>query len=282
MTGWVRQRGEIDRLRALPLEAVLPLCGAERDRHDPHKWHAAVGTLSVSGAKFMNWQRGIGGGGAIDLVIHLRGGGFGDAVAWLSRYCSEAMTSVSAPPCARPPLRLPAAESRHLAGVTGYLTSERRLPPAAIEALIRSGDLYADARANAVFVLRDASHTAIGAELRGTTGASWRGMAPGSSKDLGFFAVSAPAALKTILCESAIDAVSAGILFPHHRAISTSGARPRPAWLPALVQAREVLCGFDADLTGDAAAAEMIATFPAIQRLRPSHHDWNDVLRARS
>ena len=282
MTGWLRQRGEIDRLRAVPLETVLALCRAVRDRHDPHKWHAAVGTLSVSGAKFMNWQRGIGGGGAIDLVIHLRGGGFGDAVVWLSRYCANAMPSISAPPYARPQLRLPAAEPRHLARVTGYLASERRLPPAEIEALIRSGDLYADARVNAVFVLRDAHHAAIGAELRGTTGASWRGMAPGSRKDLGFFAVGAPAALKTILCESAIDAVSACVLFPHHRAISTSGARPRPAWLPALAQAREVFCGFDADPTGDAVAAEMIAMFPAVHRLRPSSHDWNDVLRAHS
>jgi hypothetical protein len=282
MTDWVRQRGEVDRLRVVPLEIVLPLCGATRDRHDPRKWHSAVGTLSVRGAKFMNWQRGVGGGGAIDLVIHLRGGGFGDAVTWLSRHCAGAMTPNSPPPCAQPQLQLPSPEPRNLARMTNYLTGERRIPPVAIETLTRSGDLYPDARANAVFVLRDPSHAAVGAELRGTTGASWRGMAPGSSKDRGFFAVGAPTAVSVVLCESAIDALSILVLFPGHRAISTSGARPRPTWLPQLVAASEVFCGFDADPTGDAMADEMIAAFPAIRRLRPSLHDWNDVLSARS
>jgi len=282
MTGWTQQRGEADRLRAVPLEVVLPLCGGERDRHDPHKWHTPVGTLAVTGAKFINWQRGRGGGGAIDLVIHLRGGGFGDAVAWLGRHCGgdTAPRSVPPPPCLQ--LRLPPPAPEQLGRVVDYLTLARGIAPALIQALAGSGDLYADARANAVFVLRDDGHAAVGAELRGTTGVSWRGMAPGSSKDRGFFAVGPPRASRALLCESAIDALSAYTFDPLRRAISTSGARPQPAWLPALVAATEVYCGFDADPTGDAMAAEMIALFPAVRRLRPPLHDWNDVLRAPS
>jgi hypothetical protein len=282
MTRWTRPRGEADRLRAVPLETVLLRCGAQRDRHDPKKWHSAAGTLSVSGAKFMNWQRGNGGGGAIDLVIHLRGGGFGAALAWLSRHCADVMPMPVLPLEPRPALRLPPPESNNLAQLLRYLTGERGLPPAAVETLIRSGDLYADARANAVFVLRGPSNAPVGAELRGTTPAAWRGMAPGSNKDSGFFAVGPSPFDKTILCESAIDAISACVLFPDYRTVSTAGARPRPAWLSAQIQCGPVLCGFDADPTGDAMAAEMIAAFPAVCRMRPSHHDWNDVLRARS
>ncbi len=58
-------------VRAIPLEAVLRLSGAKPDRCDQRKWHTSLGVLSVTGAKFMNWTCGHGGGGAIDLVMHL-------------------------------------------------------------------------------------------------------------------------------------------------------------------------------------------------------------------
>ena len=69
--------------RAVPLQTVLLLRGAVRDRHDRRKWHTEQGPLSVSGPKFMNWHRGQGGGGAIDLVMHLAGVDFRAAVTWL-------------------------------------------------------------------------------------------------------------------------------------------------------------------------------------------------------
>jgi hypothetical protein len=42
-----------------------------------------------------------------------------------------------------------------------------------------------------------------------------------------------------------------------------------------------VYCGFDSDATGDTMAAQMIALHPSLRRLRPSRHDWNDVLESR-
>jgi hypothetical protein len=82
-----------------------------------------------------------------------------------------------------------------------------------------------------------------------------------------------------ILCESAIDAINCFALHPQSRCLST--ARPNPTWLkPLLDQAAQVYCGFDADPTGDHMADAMIALNPGIQRLRPSAHDWNDVLKA--
>ena len=49
-------------VRLTPLEEVLALRGAERDRRDRRKWHTEQGPLSLSGAKFMNWRQGAGGG----------------------------------------------------------------------------------------------------------------------------------------------------------------------------------------------------------------------------
>jgi len=151
-----------------------------------------------------------------------------------------------------------------------------------VGSLIDSGTLYADARANAVFLLRSEHRLPVGAELRGTTGAPWHGLAPGSRKDLGCFAIPLEPRPVVVLCESAIDAISCFALHPGYRCLSTAGARPDPRWLrPLLDQGCQVYCGFDADPTGDAMADAIIARHPAIHRLRPSLHDWNDVLKAR-
>jgi hypothetical protein len=105
-------------------------------------------------------------------------------------------------------------------------------------------------------------------------------MAPGSQKDLGYFSVPAAGATTAILCESAIDAISCRMLHPGSFCISTSGARPNPPWLPLLLgDGYEVYCGFDADSTGDKMTDEMRARYSCIKRLRPSLHDWNDVLK---
>jgi DNA primase len=85
-----------------------------------------------------------------------------------------------------------------------------------------------------------------------------------------------------ILCESAIDAISCWLLHPSSLCLSTSGARSNPRWLPALLsQGLSVYCGFDSDATGDAIAEQMIRLHPSLRRIRPSQHDWNDILKTR-
>jgi hypothetical protein len=273
-------RERAHRLRAVPLGAVLRLSGAQLDRYDPRKWHTGQGVLSVTGTQFMNWHCGRGGGGAIDLVMHLHQLGFGQALEWLESHFGTAAIVAAGPP-PRPSLSLPSPCAEHLAAVRRYLLQERHLPAALLEALIGSGSLYADARANAVFVLRGKLQEPVGAELRGTTAIAWRGMAPGSRKDRGFFTIPAVGGLATtVLCESAIDAISCHALHSQYRCLSTAGARPNPAWLPELLaQAHRFYCGFDHDDTGEAMARSMMTLYPAIQRLRPSRKDWNDVLR---
>jgi len=272
-------------LRALPLEQVLPLCGAQPDRLDRRKWHTPAGTLSVTGAKFMNWTLGTGGGGAIDLVIHLRHLDFKNAVDWLAGHFSQippphAVAPAPSPACA---LRLPPPDPSQLARVRDYLVAQRCLPSGLVDSLIDSGTLYADTRANAVFLLRDQYHLPVGAELRGTTGAPWHGLAPGSRKDLGCFAIPFEHRSAVVLCESAIDAISCFALHSGYRCLSTAGARPNSHWLPPLLaQGCQVYCGFDADPTGDLTAQTMLSLYPRIRRLRPSQHDWNDVLKTRA
>jgi len=274
-------RRKADQLRAIPLKEVLRVWGALPDPRDPHKWHTSQGVISITGAKFINWNRGMGGGGAIDLAIHLTHLGFKEALDWLTRHFPNPSLQTE-PLLAQARLKLPTPDPSQLGRVRHYLLHHRRLPSPTVDSLIHGGRLYADHRANAVFLLLGDKNTPVGAELRGTDEPPWRGMAPGSRKDHGFFFVPVPSVQAIVLCESAIDAISCFALHPQYRCLSTAGARPNPRWLPVLLdQGARVYCGFDSDTTGEAMARAMISRHPSVQRLAPPHHDWNDTLRSR-
>ena len=276
-------RARANRLRALPLPVILAALDAAPDPSDPAKWRTARGVLSVTGAKFINWNQGVGGGGAIDLVMHVQQLGFGQALQWLEDRFGTLVPTQHATLVTAPAWTLPPPAPHHWPRVEHYLVEERRLPPSLLTPLVQAEIIYADARANALFLLGDTPATAVGAELRGTTPEPWRGMAPGSRKDRGFFSISADSAQAIVLCESAIDALSCHVLHPTCRCLSTSGARPDPAWLTALLPlGLPVFCGFDADPTGDAMAQRMMALHPSLRRLRPPAKDWNDALRLQS
>lgn len=276
-------RNKANRVRSIPLQAVLARTGAVRDRYDKARWHTAQGTISCTGARFMNWHQNVGGGGAIDLAMHLNNQGFKAAVEWLCHQFPD-FDRVEQPQSFNSPgLILPPHDRSKLPAVMSYLSNERGIVPSIIQTLIQSGKLYADHRGNAVFLLLGKENKPVGAELRGTTQARWRGMAPGSQKDLGYLSIPNLHATAIVLCESAIDAISCYILHPNRLCISTSGARQNPGWLPSLIhQGYEIYCGFDSDAIGDVTANAMIALYPCIKRLRPAHHDWNDVLTSHS
>ena len=282
-------RRRADLARNVLLEDVLLLRGAVRDPRDRAKWHTERGPLTVTGTKFMPWNQGRGGGGAIDLVMHLAGLDCRAAVHWLEQYAvvppnqvTPAVTTNSQPlpRTSTDDPSLPRREDRLLDRVRVYLTQCRRLSLTVLEPLIESGRLYADPRGNAVFVMvRGKPNQPVGAELRATGPHRWRGMARGSRRDQGYFWVGAPGSRQVVLCESAIDAISCFQIRGACICISTAGVRANPRWLPDLLaQGYEVLCGFDDDETGDATASRMNVRHPTVRRLRPPAHDWNDAL----
>ena len=277
-------------MRSISLEAILVVHGARRDATDKHRWLTERGPISVTGSKFMYWHSRSGGGGAIDLVIHLDGIPFEEAVQWLERQFLGDATAASSPTSCDPPkvtatessinsLQLPSSSSIAAPRVVDYLVNRRHLREEIIAALLNRKVLYADQRHNTVFIMvRGRANKPVGAELRGTL-SSWRGMAPGSSKDAGYFWVGASAAERIVLCESAIDAISCYQLLGSCLCISTAGARSDAPWIPTLLKRGYILYnGFDADQRGNAAAEEMLQRYPLIRRLTPPAKDWNDAL----
>jgi len=271
-------------VRDIELCQVLRQMGAMMDKKDPAKWHTRQGILSVNGQRFFNWTKNVGGGGAIDLILHLYPVDFIQGVGWLDEHFAslDMQTLNKEKTLAHTPLILPKSHPEGLPQIIRYLTSNRYLPQALIQSLIDTGNLYADDKANAVFLLRGKGKLVVGAEIRGTRNKIWHALAPGSKKDSGFFYIKSDTSKQVVICESAIDALSYYSLNPDCIAISTAGAHPNPPWLASLIKrGYRVFCGFDADKTGDLIAKQMTALYPVIERLRPEKHDWNDVLKLR-
>ena len=259
-------RRQADAVRSIPLETVLTAWGAQRDRRDRNQWRTDRGPLSVTGAKFFNWHLEEGGGGAIDLVMHLGKMDADAAIAWLQQHLGWASAAASSasgvwqpsplssscgdtPPRA---FRLPRASRAQLERVRRYLTGPRRLAADILEPLIDAGRVYADPRGNAVFLMvAGKPNRPIGAELRGTGPRIWHGLAPGTSRDAGYFWVGTQGAQTVVLCESATDAISCYQLHwrwrQRHTAcicISTAGVRSDPPWLHPLLCRGICACRF--------------------------------------
>ncbi|MDE0050724.1 MAG: DUF3991 and TOPRIM domain-containing protein [Rhodospirillales bacterium] len=282
--------------RGTALEGVALSLGYRRDGRDRSRWRCSGSIVSINGAKFFDHLQGRGGGGAIDLVMHARGCGFREAVAFLS-----AAAAASGDPGPRPQdppgrglqgrprrraLGLPPASEALWPAVRDHLVERRGLDPALVEACRRRGTVYADRRRNAVFVSRNASGAATGAEISGTGRSAFKGMAPGSRKALGGFwmSLSGRPADPVLLAESAIDALSAlsmpALPDADFTAVSAAGRAPGvPPWV--VVGGRGgILCGYYPDAAGDAAAERLCRADGRAARLRPGAEgaDWNDLL----
>ena len=283
-------RRRADLVRGIPLEVVLRSWGAVRDPRDKSRWQTRRGPLSVTGTKFFNWHASRGGGGAIDLVMQLGGWDARKAMDWLWRHYGDGQVAVN-DSAATPrsisgrQLSLPPSCSAHLERVRQYLRQRRRLSEQILSSLIEDGTLYADSRGNAVFLMvAGKPNRPIGAELRGTGSRVWRGLAPGTRRDAGYFWIGNTSSKRIVLCESAIDAISCFQLQPCGACIciSTAGVRATAPWLyPLLNRGYQIYCGFDADEAGERASCRMIARHPSVQRLHPPQHDWNETLTAK-
>jgi hypothetical protein len=280
-----------DQVRDRDLKLVAEQLGLERDPHDKHKWRDDHHILSINHGKFHDWAMAKGGGGAIDLVMHVQQSDFKAAVEWLSgQQLPEQAPKVQE----AKQLQLPEPNEQNWPAVQQYLTETRGLPENWVEHLHQRGLIYADKHQNAVFVRHDADQwvrgNATGASLRGTQGEPFHGLAPGSARDAGYFWLRSGTenVTRVVLVESAIDAISLAKLEqdklpdrPTTVYISTdgSGAIPTEALQQVIVQGGQVLVAFDADGAGEKMAWRVAEAVPGVRRMVPAvGKDWNDRL----
>ena len=217
LTNWKNKYKDIaNKVRDLPLKDVVYELGLEPDPFDKHKWHSQQHTINITGSKFYDWKQMKGGGGAIDLVMHVNQCDYKQSVAWLNDNFGESATIEAATYKTReiiqtepvrefiPPVREPNKWQK----VKQYLTRNRKLPSSLVDYLHEQGLIYADENQNAVFIRRTLaggsgiSNPAVrcpllsadeekitGASLRGTVGEDnkFKGLAKGSKRQEGWF-----------------------------------------------------------------------------------------------
>ncbi|QKZ07850.1 DUF3991 and TOPRIM domain-containing protein [Pseudomonas eucalypticola] len=288
------EKSDIEKARSIELADVIEGFGGIRDPADPkNNWKTHAGRLTVTGQKFYNHDLDKGGGGAIDLAMHLGGYGFKDAVAWLGgthgheaavqTYQAEARQQATRilETTPKPKLEIPPPDPRKLAKVQSYLTNTRQIPEQIVNTAIEKGRVWADNYGNAVFGLRHLDGKITGAELRGTYSRPFHGI----RGDRGLYFTGKAASKVAVFVESSIEAMSYQALNPEALVIGTAGSTRdilQGAAKHLEAQGYKIVDGFNADKAGDRLGDRLKqAVSQDVERQRPTAgKDWNIELKA--
>ena len=280
--------------RDIPLVDVMESFGCIQKDNDPKNWDTPVGRISLQEFSsptladvFYNHDLSKGGGGAIDLVMHLGEYTFKEAMGYIAANLGGVATAeaaalhrakktireAAAEPAA--PYVVPAGVDSTWPHVFDYLTRTRGIPVAVVNRYHEMGRLRSDAFQNVIFV----NDTKNGHSLRGTLpGSNFKG----SRGTKGFFSGrSSNTATPVYICEGALDALSlrsAGV-----SAIATQGNTDLTALHALLLQYKamgyHLVAAFDNDDAG-AKMAQVVMSWDDVgaSYAKPRGKDWNDDL----
>ena len=291
-----KYRDTVGKVRELPLDEVVYELGLRSDPKDKHKWRDGQHIISITGSKFYDWKQMNGGGGAIDLVMHVNECDFKQAIAWLGDRFGEVATLDAVSYKVREIIQTepvaefvpPAADGSKWQAVRKYLTGKRKLPSGLVDSLHESGLIYADRKQNAVFLRRSMNEEKVtGANLRGTAGEEnkFKGLAKGTRRNRGWFYFQQGGQAgdpidRVVLVESPIDALSLAVLDRNESRrtiyLSTDGAGDIP--LEFLKEIEEVIVAYDNDEAGNLMAQRVKSELPDAVRKLPQAVDWNEDL----
>lgn len=298
-------------LRELALEDVAWQLGLDRDHSQANRWKGHGHIINIDKSKFYDFAPGHqkGGGGAIDLVMHVNDCDFKKAISWLhdrfgesgvmraaiAKTQQEVIEIAQQQP--RPQFTPPAADDNQWLSVQNYLTKKRGLPNYLVSALKESGLLYADERKNLVFGMRSLSGEILGAFVRGTVGEdnTFMGYAKGTKRAESWFYLRLGGEdsdendeiQRVILCKSPIDTLSVAALemeihdgLPPDRTMYLAVDSPQSLPLEFLRTIQRIGVTFDNDELGNEAAHAVKELLPQAQIVTPDESDWNQQLLA--
>ncbi|WP_026730785.1 MobV family relaxase [Fischerella sp. PCC 9605] len=247
----------------------------------------------------------LGGNSAIDLVMHVNNCNLRQAVVWLHERFGESGAKRAAIAQAqkvaaeiiqlepRPKFKPPVEDKALWQTVSNYLTQKRGIPQNFVEVLHNRGLVYADSRANAVFVMRNLDGQPKGAFLRGTRGENntFKGYEKGTIRSDSWFhfhlgGQPTDPVEKVVLCKSPIDAISRAMLefqvrgdMPPIRTLYLAVDNPNSLPVERLQHIPKVQIAFESASEGDCAARVVKKLLPQAKRQLCKASDWNQQLR---
>jgi len=290
-------------LRDLELLDVAWELGLDYERE---RWRGHGHIINIDGSKFYDFSpdQQKGGGGAIDLVMHVNQCNFRQAVVWLHERFGEAGVERAAiahvknraadiiQTQARPQFTPPVEDRNNWPAVERYLTQQRGIPSDCLQMLQNLGLLYADDQQNAVFVMRNLDGQRNGAFLRGTRGEnnSFKGYSKGTKRRDSWFyfglgGQATDKASHVLLCSSPIEAVSRAMLeyfvrgnVPPERTLYMAVDNINSLPVERLQNVPHILVTFGKDQSTNAAAQRVLELLPQSQQVLSKAADWNQQL----
>jgi Toprim-like len=301
----------VDQVRDIPLRDVLEHYGFEtepegttlRARSEHHN-------IVVTGSRWFDNQAGLGGGGAIDLVIHIAQVNFSAACRSLADHFRPFATSqktLSFPKRSQQPPNLEKKCFEELAAIyavrdeskwpiaRAYLVERRKIVADLVDELHQAGTVFANNHCpnpSLVFLHRDVQGVVRGATLRDTKHQSAFRPCLGNKLTAWFAVGDITTASSIAVVESPIDALSYYCLHAHRpgelTVVSCAGAIvPHELMAQACERKQSFIVALDNDPAGEQgwrkardASAEWIGF--KISSHSPKHKDWNEDLAQRA
>lgn len=280
--------------RDIPLLDVLESFGCMQKENDPKNWDTPVGRISLQESPspayadiFYNHDLSKGGGGAIDLVMHLGEYTFKEAMAYIAANLGGVATAEAAAlhrvkktireAAAKPaaPYVVPAGVDSTWPHVFDYLTQTRGISVGVVNEYHKLGYLRSDAYQNVVVINNSKNGHSLRGTLPGSTFKGARGVK-------GFFTPNTGnTSTPVFICEGALDALSlrsAGL-----SAIATQGNTDMAALHAFLLRYKasgyHLVTAFDNDDAG-AKMAQAVLSWDDVgaSYAKPQGKDWNDDL----
>jgi len=283
----------VSKLRDIPLRNVLVALGATQDPSDKNNWLTEEGRITLRPDKPMQFydHKGVaGGGGAIDLTMHIRQCNYLEAIKTLSEHFGanavagsvavksmSIVTAIANDDNVKPASALPDDHGHQWAAVKKWLMESRHIPAKIIDYLRDKRLIRADDRGNAIFV----NQQATGGEIRGK-GANFKGY----RGKRGLFVIDRSSDKTLLIVESGTDAMAALALDhkSYGKIVSTGGdfGIATIKELKAFKAAGYTICvGTDNDKSGDdkwlKLSTELELTYRE-SRILPAGRDWQEDL----
>lgn len=295
---------DFKKYRKADIAELLLHAGYKLEKHDSHGQFKVVGLggliIQPATGLFNHFSEGIGGKGAIDLIMHLQKCTFREAIEYIDQCMGGNLTlhtyTYQEKRTLKKPFSLPAANNTH-DKVIAYLTEERKISKDFIHHLISADLLYESAKHhNCVFVCHDFSGKATGAVLRGTynpkSGEPFKGLAPNTD---GLYGMNLSKytdcqSKQLYVFEAPIDMLSYiqmyGCKLETATYLAMSGLKPNMVmnYIQKIKELEKIVICTDNDVTGNRFAEEIIKNIQnrfsnlLTERIRPKKKDWNEDL----
>jgi Plasmid recombination enzyme len=292
---WREKYGQLlDPLRSVSLEQVATALCLEPDDKSRPTWRHQGHQIRINGSQFYDWDESQmkGGGGAIDLVMHVLRADFKAAVAWLADRFGETAVQMAgsyhaqivAQEAEKPGFTAPDEAPEQWPAVRADFVA-RQLPGALIDQLHEQGLLYADERGAAIFLQRDLVTRSVTGAYR-VSGDGFGGTLLGSDRSKGrFYWLRGGAATdevqQVVVGQTPIDALALGLMEPMPKVrtmyLSADGVLPL-AYLRGFA-AKRVRVAMNRDAMGKRLTQEAREELPQVKQMQPEGVDWVESLR---